>query len=92
MSPETPIRDIVDRCQVWESHADTEARRFGKPSPGSVLPIYTVNELECGMDDHMVAAVTIPPAEPDPLETLLRRLLPTSVTYLIKKHCLLNID
>ena len=24
---ETPIRDIVDRCRVWESHADTDARR-----------------------------------------------------------------
>ena len=24
MSSETPIRDIVDRCRLWESHADTE--------------------------------------------------------------------
>ena len=24
VSPETPIRDIVDRCWVWESHADLE--------------------------------------------------------------------
>ena len=63
---------IVCRCRVWESHADTEARRFGKPSPGRVLPIYTVNEPGCWMHDHMVAAVTIPPAEPDPLETLFR--------------------
>ena len=74
VSPESPIRDIVDRCRVWESHADTEARRFGKPSLGRVLPIYTVNEPGCGVDDHMVAAVTIPP-----LETLLRRLFPTPV-------------
>ena len=22
--PETPIRDIVDRCRVWESHADSD--------------------------------------------------------------------
>ena len=22
MAPETPIRDIVDRCRVWESHAE----------------------------------------------------------------------
>ena len=79
MSPETPIRDIIDRCRVWESHADTEARRFSKPSPERVLPIYTVNEPGCGVDDRMVAAVTIPPAEPDLLETLFRRLLPTPV-------------
>ena len=31
------------------------------------------------MEVQMVAAVTIPPAEPDPLKTLLRRLLPTPV-------------
>ena len=24
--PETPIRDVVDRCRVWESHADPAAR------------------------------------------------------------------
>ena len=77
VSPETPIRDIVDCCWVWESHADTEVRRFSKLSPERALPIYTVNEPGCGVDDCMVAAVTIPPAEPDPLETLLRRLLPT---------------
>ena len=30
--PETPIRDVVDRCRVWESHADPEIRRVSKPS------------------------------------------------------------
>ena len=24
VSPETPIRDVVDRCRVWESHADRQ--------------------------------------------------------------------
>ena len=24
--PDTPIRDIVDRCRVWESHADQNRR------------------------------------------------------------------
>ena len=72
--PETPIRDIVDCCRMWESHADTEAR---KPGPERALPIYTVDEPGCGLDDRMVAAVTVPPAVPDQLETLLRRLLPT---------------
>ena len=46
---------------------------------GRASPIYAVNEPGCGLDDCMVAAVTIPLAEPDPLETLLRRLLPTPV-------------
>ena len=79
VSPETPIQDIVNRCRVWESQADTEARRFSKPNPERALPIYTVNELRCVMQDRMVAAVTIPPAEPDPLEILRRRFLPTPV-------------
>ena len=25
--PETPIRDVVDRCRVWENHADPEIRQ-----------------------------------------------------------------
>ena len=31
--PETPIRDIVDRCRVWDSHADTDDQRVVKPMP-----------------------------------------------------------
>ena len=72
--PETP-----DRWRVWESHGNTEPRRFSKPGPERALPIYTVDEPGCGLDDRMVAAVTVPPVVPDQLETLLRRLLPTSL-------------
>ena len=42
--PETPIQDIVDRCRVWESHVDTDARRIVKPAPERAWPLYTVNE------------------------------------------------
>ena len=31
--PETLIRDVVDRCRVWESHADPIVRRMTKPTP-----------------------------------------------------------
>ena len=75
VSPETPIRNIVDRCGVWESHADTEARRFGKPGPET----YNVDEPGRGKADQMVAVVTVTLAAPSPLETLLRQLLPTPV-------------
>ena len=27
VAPETPIRDIVDHCRVWESHADSDKGR-----------------------------------------------------------------
>ena len=43
------------------------------------MSIYTVDEPGCGLDGRMVAAVTVPPAAPDQLETLLRRLLPNKV-------------
>ena len=32
--PETPIRDVVDQCRVWESYADPETRRVSKPGSG----------------------------------------------------------
>ena len=41
--PETPIRDIIDRCRLWESHADTDARRIVKLTPERARPVYTVN-------------------------------------------------
>ena len=40
--PETPIRDIVDRCRVWESHADSDVRRAVKPGPDPTFPIWSV--------------------------------------------------
>ena len=72
--PETPIRYVVDRCRVWESHADPEIRQVSKPSPDPIYPAYVV-----GDSDHVgvtirVAAVTKPRSPPDQLEDLLRRL------------------
>ena len=42
--PETPIRDVVDRCRVWESYGDPETRMVSEPGPESVYPAYVVNE------------------------------------------------
>ena len=38
--PETPIRDVVDRCRVWESHANPMVRRMTKPTPDMAYPTY----------------------------------------------------
>ena len=43
--PEMLIVEIVDRCRVWESHDDAEARRIVKPMPERARPVYTVSEL-----------------------------------------------
>ena len=73
--PETPIRDIVDRCRVWESHADSDVRRISKSGPDRAFPTYVVSESERGTDDQMVATVTTSQSTPDQLEFLLWRLL-----------------
>ena len=75
---ETPIRDIVHHCRVWQSHADTGTRRILKPGLEMALPVYTVDEPGCVLADQMVAAVTAPPARTHNLEALLLRLLPTT--------------
>ena len=36
--PDTPLRDIMDRCRVWESHTDPEVRRISKPVPEPAYP------------------------------------------------------
>ena len=68
---------------MYGSHADSDARRPSKPGPERALMVYTVDDPGCGRDDRMVAAVTTSPTAPDQLETLLRRLLPTSQV----EHC-----
>ena len=67
---ETPIRDIVDCCRVWESHADSDVRRISKPGPDRACPMYMVGDSGREMDDRRVAAVTISRSTRDQLETL----------------------
>ena len=73
--PETPIRDVVDRCRVWESHADPEIRRVSKPGPEPIYPAYVVGDSDNVVEEIRVAAVTKPESTPDQVEDLLRRLL-----------------
>ena len=40
VAPETPIRDIVDRCCGWESHAESMDHRGDSPTPRQPLPVY----------------------------------------------------
>ena len=56
--PETPIRDVVDRCRVWESHADPAVRRMSKPAPDPTYPAYTVGDTDGDNEITRVAAVT----------------------------------
>ena len=58
VSPETAIRDVVDRCRVWESHADPAIRRIGKPNPDPTYPTYAVGDADSDNEVTRVAAVT----------------------------------
>ena len=69
--PETPIRDVVDRCCVWESHADPEVRQINKPSPDPIYPAYIVGDSDNLSETPRVAAVTRPKSGPDQLEDML---------------------
>ena len=75
MPPETPIRDVVDRCRVWESHADPAVRQVSKPSPDPIYLAYVVGDSDNISDTTRVAAVTRPRSGPDQLDDLLQRLL-----------------
>ena len=48
VAPETPIRDIVDLCRVWESHADLMGHRGWCPSQRQPIPVYAINNGEPG--------------------------------------------
>ena len=73
--PETPIRDVVDRCCVWESHADPAVRRVGKPSPDPMYPAYAVGDADNNIETTRVATVTGQRSSPNQLEDLLRWVL-----------------
>ena len=44
LPPDTPLRDIVDRCRVWESHSDSSGWHISKPEPA--YPAYVVKKSE----------------------------------------------
>ena len=77
VSPETPIRDVDDRCRVWESHADPAVRRMGKPSQNPMYPAYAVGDADSDNEVTRVTAVTGLRSGQNQLEDLLRRVIST---------------
>ena len=68
--PDTPLRDIVDRCRVWESHADPEVRRVSKPMPEPTYPTYVVRQSEYDTEPVRVVTVNKPNCPVDQSEEL----------------------
>ena len=74
--PDTPLRDIVDRCRVWESHADPEVvRRISKPMPEPAYPTYVVKQPDYETEPMRVVTVNKPTSSVDQSEDLLKRVL-----------------
>ena len=73
--PETPIRDVVDRCRVWESHADSMVRRMTKPKTDMTYPTYAVGDADKDREVIKVAAVTGLRSDLNQLKDLLWRIV-----------------
>ena len=65
----------MDRCRVWESHADPEIRRVSKPGPEPNYPAYVVGDSDKVVQEIQVAAVIKSKFMPDQVEDLFRLLL-----------------
>ena len=73
LPPDTPLRDIVDRCRVWESHSDLSGRNVSQPK--LTYPAYVVKPSE--KDPEPVRAVTVnkPERSVEDTNELLRKLV-----------------
>ena len=78
--PDTPLRDIVDRCRVWESHADPEVRRISKPMPEPAYPTYVVKQSEYETEPVRVVTVNKPNSSVDQSEELLKKIIGSADT------------
>ena len=73
--PDTPLRDIVDRCRVWESHGTSEMRRSSKPIPEPVYPTYVVEQPDYESEPVCMVSVNKQNSPVDQTDELLRKLL-----------------
>ena len=76
VEPGTPIWDIVDRCHVWESHADFTDCRGDRPIPKRPLPVYMIDDAGTENGQPELAPEVIS-EDQDMLGSLIRHLLPT---------------
>ena len=67
----------MDRCRVWESHADAAVRRIGKPNPDPTYPTYAVGDADSDNETTRVAVVTGQRSGQNHLEDLLRQVIST---------------
>ena len=64
---------MVDRCRVWESHADPAISMTRKPTTDPMYPTFTVGETDSNNEITKVAAVTKPKSDQPKLMEVIRR-------------------
>ena len=65
----------MDRCRVWESHADQVVRRMTKPTPDLMYPTYAVGDTDNDKEVTRVAGVTGLRSDQNQFEDLLRSIV-----------------
>ena len=70
VEPEIPIQDIVDRCCVWESHAEFVDHRGDSPTRRQPLPVCPIEDTET-VRVQAGASVGTAPEDQDLLGTLM---------------------
>ena len=65
----------MDRCRVWESHADPEVRRISKPLTEPVYPTYVAEQPDYETEPVCVVTVNKPNSPVDQSDELLKKLL-----------------
>ena len=73
LPPDTPLRDIVDRCRVWESHSDLSARNVNQPK--LTYPAYVVKPSEKELETVRAITVNKPERSVEDTNELLRKLV-----------------
>ena len=76
VGPGTPIRDIVDRCCVWESHAEDTHSWKACPNPERPRPVYRIDDVKTESEPEVSSE------DQDMLGLLMRHLLPTPAVSL----------
>ena len=73
LPPDTPVRDIVERCRVWESHSDLRARNVDQPK--ITYPAYVVKPVDKEPETVRAGTVNKPERSVEDTNALLSKLV-----------------
>ena len=62
------IRDVVDRCRMWESYTDPDIVTVSKPGSDPIYPAYVIGDSDKAVEEIRVLAVTKQKSTSDQME------------------------